>query len=232
MNPEYAAGTFYDKLLTVADWQTLPLTVAAQALQVIADANAYATHEPDATALVAIVASQGSWAIPSDLEQCVSTSGWTDPLPVYKVTSGFRTAERPSHDGVDIPAPRGAPIHAAASGVVIKVACNANLNGQPYSCDVDGSPTVAGCGWFAEVLTGNIIHRYCHQLIKSNIVVGQQVTAGQIIGLVGSSGHSSGPHLHFEIHDVTNSGGRSATSENALNPETFLRSMGVPMSTL
>ena len=53
MNPEYAAGKFYDKLLTVANWQTLPLTVAAQAVQISAYPDAYARREADATAIVA-----------------------------------------------------------------------------------------------------------------------------------------------------------------------------------
>jgi len=128
---------------------------------------------------------------------------------------------------MDIGAPKGTPIHAAAAGVVVKVACNASLAGQPYSCDADGSPSVAGCGYYSEVRTGQYIHRYCHQLIKPYLTVGQQVAAGQVIGIVGSSGHSSGPHLHWEIHDVTN--GRAATSENALDPEVFLRSVGVPV---
>jgi hypothetical protein len=53
MNPEYAAGKFYDKLLTVANWQTLPLTEVTQAVQRSAYGNAYAKHEADATAIVA-----------------------------------------------------------------------------------------------------------------------------------------------------------------------------------
>jgi hypothetical protein len=53
LDPEYAAGKFYDKLLTVSNWQTLPLTVAAQAVQRSAYPDAYAKHEPDATAIVA-----------------------------------------------------------------------------------------------------------------------------------------------------------------------------------
>jgi len=53
LNPEYAAGKFYDKLLTVANWQILPLTDVAQAVQRSAYGNAYAQHEADVTAIVA-----------------------------------------------------------------------------------------------------------------------------------------------------------------------------------
>jgi hypothetical protein len=51
-DPAYAAGKFFDKLLTVARWQTMPLTEAAQAVQRSAYPDAYAKWEPDATTLV------------------------------------------------------------------------------------------------------------------------------------------------------------------------------------
>lgn len=52
LDPVYAAGKFYDKLITVKDWATIPLTEAAQAVQISAYPDAYAKHEPLATALV------------------------------------------------------------------------------------------------------------------------------------------------------------------------------------
>ena len=72
LDPVYAAGKFYDKLVTVANWQTLPLTEAAQAVQRSAHPDAYGKHEADATAIVAAVGSALGLAIPDDLEQCVS----------------------------------------------------------------------------------------------------------------------------------------------------------------
>ncbi|GAA1387779.1 M23 family metallopeptidase [Catellatospora chokoriensis] len=138
--------------------------------------------------------------------------------------SGFRTAERPTHNGIDISAPKGTPIRAAAAGTVIKVRCNASLDGRPTSCDQDGSPSHAGCGWYTEILTGTLVHRYCHMLVQPYVHVGQTVTAGQTIGIVGTSGHSSGPHLHWEIHT-----GNPATSQNAQDPEAFLHEVGVSL---
>jgi murein DD-endopeptidase MepM/ murein hydrolase activator NlpD len=138
--------------------------------------------------------------------------------------SGFRTASRPNHDGIDIAAPKGIPIRAAAAGVVIKVRCNASLVGEPYPCDRDGSPSVAGCGWHTEILTERLVHRYCHLLVRPYVHVGQTVTVGQVIGVVGTSGHSSGPHLHWEIHS-----GSPAASDNAQDPEAFFRSVGVAL---
>jgi cell wall-associated NlpC family hydrolase len=54
MDPIYASNKFYDKLLTVDGWETMPLTAAAQAVQISAYPNAYAKWEPDATAIVAM----------------------------------------------------------------------------------------------------------------------------------------------------------------------------------
>jgi len=76
----------------------------------------------------------------------VSAAGWAHPLPGYNVTSGFRTPDRPSHDGVDLPAPKGTPIRAAAAGEVIKVRCNAidRRDGNDWGCDRDGDPELTG----------------------------------------------------------------------------------------
>ncbi|WP_117211140.1 M23 family metallopeptidase [Allorhizocola rhizosphaerae] len=227
-DPTYQAGKFYEKLLTIPGWQQMPLTEAAQRVQVSAYPEAYAKWTSDAIQLADAVASQGSWAILGDLEQCVSTAGWTHPLPGYQVTSGFRTAGRPSHDGADLPAPRQTPIRAAAAGEVIKVRCNAidRRDGSDWGCDRDGDPDLTGgCGWFLELLhPGNVMTRYCHLDTAPLVRVGDQVLAGQPIGVVGSTGHSSGPHLHIEVHLNAD---RDSTGQ-AVDPVSFLRSMGIP----
>ena len=139
------------------------------------------------------------------------------------IVSEFHTHERPGHDGIDIAAPKGTIIRATAAGTVTLVDCNASRNGVPYSCDVDGSPAVKGCGWYTEVRhPGQITTRYCHQLHRPPVAVGQQVAAGQPIGVVGTSGHSSGPHLHLEIHR-----GHPATEANAIDPVDFFHAVGV-----
>ncbi|MFI6079238.1 NlpC/P60 family protein [Actinoplanes sp. NPDC051343] len=71
-DPIYASGKFYDKLLSVANWQTLPLTVVAQAVQRSAYPDAYAKYEADAATLVAYVGSGNPSAIPDGLELCTS----------------------------------------------------------------------------------------------------------------------------------------------------------------
>jgi murein DD-endopeptidase MepM/ murein hydrolase activator NlpD len=55
--------------------------------------------------------------------------------------------------------------------------------------------------------------------------VGQQVAAGDVIGRVGSSGNSSGPHLHFEVH-LNN----DRTSRGAVNPVPFMQRQGSPLN--
>lgn len=97
------------------------------------------------------------------------------------VTSGFGWRWGRMHEGIDIAAPSGAPIQAAASGVVI------------YSSWMDGY------GNLVVIDHGNgIATAYAHQ---SSIAaaVGQPVTQGQVIGYIGCTGHCFGSHLHFEV---------------------------------
>jgi murein DD-endopeptidase MepM/ murein hydrolase activator NlpD len=225
MKPAYAAGAFYRRLVTIAGWQHLPVTVAAQAVQRSAYPDAYAAWEGDATMLVsrATLSSTGA-AGPG--QSCAGVAGWMKPVP-GGIVSGFRTAGRPGHDGVDLAAAKGTPIHAAASGLVIQVVCNARLrDGTPYSCDLDGDPvTVRGCGWYVELLHPDAtVTRYCHLVHRPSVDVGQQIAVGQVIGLVGSSGHSSGPHLHLEAHTS-----RPATELNAVDPIAFFVQRGVDL---
>jgi murein DD-endopeptidase MepM/ murein hydrolase activator NlpD len=90
---------------------------------------------------------------------------------------------------------------------------------------VDGSSDTRGCGWYVDIWhAGGLMTRYCHMVQRPNVSAGQQVAAGQPIGLSGSSGNSSGPHLHFEVHingDHTGAG--------AIDPERFMREVGAPL---
>jgi murein DD-endopeptidase MepM/ murein hydrolase activator NlpD len=222
-DPVYASTAFYEQLMQVEGWQELPLTQAAQQVQRSAFPDAYARHETQATRIVAVVASTNGWTIPEDPEQCVSNGDWTLPIQ-GPVVSGFRTAERPDHDGVDIAAAKGTWVRAAAAGTVVAVRCNAHLpDGSPYSCDIDGSSSIRGCGWYLEVHhNDDTVTRYCHLATAPLVEEGEGVHRGQAVGVVGSSGHSSGPHLHMEIHSAY-----PATSENALEPIQFFADRGV-----
>jgi murein DD-endopeptidase MepM/ murein hydrolase activator NlpD len=148
-------------------------------------------------------------------------SGWLAPV-VAPIGDGFRTRGRPTHQGVDLIAARHTPILATAAGVVVTVRCNAATN----NCDVDGGVTVMGCGWYVEVQHADeVVTRYCHMGQRPLVIVGQPVAAGQVLGYVGSSGHSSGPHLHFEVHI----GPRPAKPANAVDPVSFMAALGAPL---
>ncbi len=105
------------------------------------------------------------------------------PVPhFYRVSSHFGPRGRKHHDGIDIPAPRGTPIIAADTGVVI------------YSDN-----GIRGYGNMIVIAHGDDIFTvYAHNR-KNKVDKGDRVDKGQVIGLVGNTGRSTGPHLHFEI---------------------------------
>lgn len=228
-DPAYSARKFYEKMIKVDNWQRKPLTVVAQKVQVSAYPNAYAKHERLAIQIVNTLTNGAARAVGSDRElRCpdggeIAASGWTTPI-IGSVVSGFRTASRPSHNGVDIMASRGTPIRATTGGRVLVARCDPDRRGR-LSCDADGWPGKGGCGWFVDILhAGGVITRYCHMVVRPKVHVGQVVEAGQVIGLVGTSGNSSGPHLHFEVH--LNS---DRSSRGAIDPVPFMRERGTPL---
>jgi murein DD-endopeptidase MepM/ murein hydrolase activator NlpD len=231
LDPAYSSRKFYEHLLAIPGWQIMALTDAAQRVQRSAYPDAYAKHEPLATAVVNALTNGAARAVGDvTTTRCtqpgeISASGWTVPVK-GPIVSGFRTPQRPTHQGVDIAAPKGTVIHAAAAGVVTVVRCQAHLaDGTNWGCDRDGGMFVLGCGWYVEILhAGNIITRYCHQLRQPDVVVGQRVAAGQPIGVVGTTGNSSGPHLHFEVHL---NGDNSAAG--AVDPAPFMNQQGAPL---
>ncbi len=151
------------------------------------------------------------------------TGLWLRPLAA-SVGGGFRTVGRPDHDGVDLIVGRGVAIRSVSIGTVTTAECNVP---KGRSCDVDGSPSISGCGWYVEVThPGGVVTRYCHMVRKPYLSVGAKVTAGSLLGFVGSSGNSSGPHLHFEVHvNVTS----WAMHENAVDPAAFMKRVGAPL---
>ncbi|MEU3454137.1 M23 family metallopeptidase [Micromonospora sp. NPDC006766] len=231
MTPSYTARKFYEKMLKVPNWQQRPLTVVAQQVQVSAFPDAYAKHEDLAGRIVDALAGGaartvevgGKAVCDAAAGTQIAASGWTAPV-VGGVGSGFRTAERPTHNGVDIAVAKATRIHAASAGRVLVARCDPDQSGR-RDCDRDGWPGKGGCGWFVDILhAGGYITRYCHMVERPHVVPGQSVEAGQVIGLSGTSGDSSGPHLHFEVHV---NGDRS--SQGAINPVPFMRNRGAPL---
>ena len=121
------------------------------------------------------------------------TSGdWYWPLPGrYKISSLFGsrpdpfTGKRDNHTGTDIPAPGGTPIYAAKTGIVTTVNKNKNASSYGYYCIISHGNGYATL--------------YAHQNQVPIVQEGQTVQKGQIIGYVGSTGRSTGNHLHFEL---------------------------------
>jgi murein DD-endopeptidase MepM/ murein hydrolase activator NlpD len=109
-----------------------------------------------------------------------SASGLAWPT-VGWISSAFGPRGRWFHAGVDIAAAAGAQVRAAAAGRVTFAGFH---NG--------------GFGWLVVVAHGNGLRTLYAHLSVVNTTVGTRVAAGTAIGLVGSSGHSTGPHLHFE----------------------------------
>jgi murein DD-endopeptidase MepM/ murein hydrolase activator NlpD len=110
----------------------------------------------------------------SDLKRVASGYGYRID-PIYK-TPRF-------HAGLDFTAPQGTPIYATANGVA-KIAGN---SGNGY-----GNHVVISHGYGYETLYG---HMY-----RVKVKVGERVSRGEVIGYVGSTGKSTGPHCHYEVH--------------------------------
>ncbi|MBE9520065.1 MAG: M23 family metallopeptidase [Proteobacteria bacterium] len=115
-----------------------------------------------------------------------SRFGWrSDPI----------NGERAYHRGLDIRGRRGADVKATAAGTVIR---------QRYD---------KGDGHFILLDHGNGFRTKFAHLQKSLVKKGDQVIRGQVIGLVGNSGRSTGPHVHYEIH----------YDDKIVNPTRFVR---------
>ena len=119
----------------------------------------------------------GAVSIPS-LIPVMSSRGMSSGfgLRVHPVLGGMR-----AHKGIDLPAPTGTPIHASADGVVSKA-------------DWSG-----GYGLLVELEHGAAMEtRYGH-MSRIAVAEGQRVRKGDVIGYVGSTGRSTGAHLHYEV---------------------------------
>ncbi len=120
------------------------------------------------------------------------------PLPGAVVTQAFGPSElqgEPSmlgylhfHTGVDLALPVGTPIRAAEPGQVVDAA------GQ-----VNGLGMLVGYGNLLRVQATSGRTDYYGHMIAFAVRRGEVVQAGQVIGFVGSTGYSTGPHLHFEV---------------------------------
>jgi murein DD-endopeptidase MepM/ murein hydrolase activator NlpD len=144
-----------------------------------------------------------SWARLDQLEQGTVAIPSTEPVRGTNFTSGFGIRSDPfkgraaMHAGIDLAGPIGTPIYATADAVVGRSEWNSG-----------------GYGNLVELEHGHGIQtRYGH-LSKSMVAAGQRVKRGDMIGLMGSTGRSTGSHLHYEVR----------IDGKAVNPVPFLQS--------
>ncbi len=113
-----------------------------------------------------------------------SSAGFTHPVPGAVKTQGIH-----GYNGIDLAAGAGTPILAAAAGDVI-VARGSGWNG--------------GYGIYVVIKHSNGTQTLYAHNSRNAVTVGERVTAGQVIGYVGSTGRSTGNHLHFEVRGAKN----------------------------
>lgn len=201
MDPAWSAEWFLSRLAQVEGWQQLEPTLAANAVQRNLDPWHYEQHWGAAQQVVDALAGVGAcigglvsaegWAIPTD-GPITSPFGWrVDPI------SGVRKF----HNGTDLDGECNDPIWAAGAGTVSRV-----------FEDNYGA-------WIIEIDHGGGVVSWSVHMEQEGVLVqeGQTVQAGQQIALIGSSGYSTGCHLHFEIR----------TNEEQVDPIGFLATLGV-----
>lgn len=217
MDPTTSATNFYRALIKVEGWQTLPPTIAAHRTQRNADPFHYERYWDAAVAVVHALAGvqvqglapgTGGLACTGVTPGQISAAGWTKPA-VGRFTSSYGMRVNPVtgqyrlHTGADIAAACDTPIYAAAAGIVAKAG----------PADGYGNLIVIDHG-------GGISTRYAHMYNHGlQVRVGDVVTAGQQIALIGSNGNSTGCHLHFEVR----------VGPDLIDPVPFLAQRGAPL---
>ena len=117
-----------------------------------------------------------------------SNATWACPVPYYTLTSAFGMRKHPvlgytrMHNGIDMACASGTPIYATRSGTVTVASYQAG-----------------GAGNYVSINHGDGFSSIYMHMTHYIVYVGQQVSKGQVIGYVGSTGISTGPHLHFGI---------------------------------
>lgn len=106
----------------------------------------------------------------------------------FRISSGFGKRRNPfgkrmseKHNGIDLAAKTGTPVYAMLPGEVIHIGYDSRS------------------GNFIKLRHGNFTVSYCHLIRKPNIPIGSRVMPGQTVANVGSTGRSTGPHLHITL---------------------------------
>ncbi|WP_329119092.1 M23 family metallopeptidase [Streptomyces sp. NBC_01465] len=187
-------------------------TNAASALDKQADAQSTAAKKAaEAQKKSAAAAKKSADAKAASAKKLASE--WVTPVDNYTLGSTFGTGgnlwSSGSHSGQDFVVASGTPVKAVHGGTVVKASNN-----------LDGAGDGSAYGNAIVIKHDNGTYSQYAHLTSANVKVGQTVTTGQVIGYSGSTGNSTGPHLHFEIRTTPDYG-------SAVNPVAFLRGKGV-----
>jgi murein DD-endopeptidase MepM/ murein hydrolase activator NlpD len=146
----------------------------------VADPASTGTTEPTSAPLAFARVQQKERPAPPP--PVIAQAKWVHPMPGARVTSCFGARWGRLHAGVDLAAPHGTPIVAAGAGKVVL----AGMEG--------------GYGLAVLIDHGNGYLTHYGHMSAIAVQAGQTVKPGELIGKEGSTGHSTGPHLHFEVH--------------------------------
>lgn len=200
------ATGFVDGDLLITSVESIPTATPSPSeppLSEEEEATAAATNQPSATATAAPTqaATEGATAEPTtaptqapEPTEPAAVGGFIYPLENYTRTQAFGCSNLgfysyneqygcPLHDGLDLAAPSGTPLLAAAAGTVVTAGwCN------------------CGLGYYVEIDHGDGLHTlYGHMASQPYVSAGQSVSQGEVIGPLGSTGISTGPHVHFMV---------------------------------
>ncbi len=181
-----------------AEEEAVRAAAEAAAQQAAAEAAAEAAEEAARLAAQAAVNNQPEPEIPSYVAPKVSSSGFAWPAPGFCfISSYFGARWGTTHKGIDIgdAGIGGGAAVASRSGTVIKVENNCTHNyAKNYSCGCGG-----GYGNYVVISHDGTYSTLYGHLAYASVSVGDYVEQGQTIGIIGSTGHSTGDHLHFEV---------------------------------
>lgn len=142
------------------------------------------------------------------------------PDPLANVRSGLQesrrspvTGEYKPHDGLDIRAPAGTPLLAVAAGRVNRIINNDTCG---YGLAIDHTDSEVGA----------FSTKYCHMQALPQLQAGATVKAGDVVGKCGSTGESTGPHLHFELRMVVTRNGVTSVGMVPVDPTEAIRRAG------
>ncbi|MBQ9328711.1 MAG: peptidoglycan DD-metalloendopeptidase family protein [Solobacterium sp.] len=150
--------------------------------------------------------------ITEKLNEVVATAGWTYPVPSIRINAYAGTWHYASggvHLGADFSGPAGSKIVAVGNGVILHSAdgCTSGGLGNGCGANIGGSWGGGNQAYLLTKINGGLYAvKYLHMSPGTVVEKGTIVAAGQQIGLVGSTGNSSGPHCHIEVFYLGDAG--------------------------